>query len=58
MTAILKFDFQKENNYILQKKLIYTTQKGHNFACDNYIFAKTRANKNKQWAYYSALKWG
>ena len=25
-----------------------TTQKRHNFACDNYIFPKTRGNKNKE----------
>ena len=28
----------------------------HNFSCDNYIFPETRANKYKQWAYYSDLK--
>ena len=38
MSAILKFDFQKENNCIFEKKIIKTTQKRHNFACDIYIF--------------------
>ena len=36
-------------------------KKRHNFACDNYIFPKTRGNKNKLSLgqavdYYSALK--
>ena len=47
---------KKENNYIFQKKIISTTQKRHNFACENYIFPKTRANKNKQWAHLGAPK--
>ena len=49
------FVFKIENNYIFQKKIIYTTQNRHNFACDNYIFPKTRANKSKQWTHYSIL---
>ena len=47
---------KKETNYIFQKKITWTTQKRHNFACDNYIFHKTRGNKNKQWTHYSALQ--
>ena len=40
MSVISKFPFQKKDT----------------FACDNYILPKTRANKNKQWTLYSALK--
>ena len=49
MRASLKFDFQKKKENYLN----YT--KRHNFACDNYIFPKTRANKNKEWTRLSAL---
>ena len=45
MSAILKFDFQK------RKQLRFSEvnyPKLPNFACDNYIFPKTRGNKNKQ----------
>ena len=52
MNAIFKFNFQKENNYILQKKIIQTT---HNFAFDNNISPKTRANNNKQWTNLGAF---
>ena len=36
-----------------KKKVNYLnyTQKRPNFACDNYIFPKTRRNKNKQWTH-------
>ena len=51
MSAILKFDFQKGKQLRFQfpvvKYLNYI--KRPNFACDNYIFPKTRGNKNKQW---------
>ena len=47
--------FKKENNYIFQKKIILTTQRSRNFACDNYFFPKTRANKNKQWTHLGAF---
>ena len=40
MSAILKFDFQKRPN----------------FACGNYIFPKTRGNKNKPWTHSTLLK--
>ena len=40
---------KKENSYI-------TTQKRHNFACDNYSTPKTRASQNKQWTHLGALK--
>ena len=51
MSAILKFDFQKRNQLRFSEVnyLIYT--KRPNFACDNYIFPKTRGNKNKQWTH-------
>ena len=56
MSAILKFDFQKrkqitisEVNYLKNKK--QTKKKRPNFACDKYIFPKTRGNKNKQWTH-------
>ena len=38
-----------------QKKITLITQKRHNFACDNYIFPKTRGNKNKQRTHLGAL---
>ena len=40
--------FKKENNYIFRRKLSKLHKKTHNFACDNYIFPKTRSKKNKQ----------
>ena len=56
MSAILKFDFQerKQLHFSGENYLNYT--KSCNFACDNYIFPKTRANQNKQWTHLSALK--
>ena len=38
-------------------KLSKTIQKRPNFACDNYIFPKTRGNKNKQCTHSSPVKW-
>ena len=55
MSAILKFDFQKRKQLHFFRKLS-ELHKRHNFACDNYIFRKTRANKNKQWTHVSASK--
>ena len=43
-SAILKFDFQKKKTITI------------NFACDNYIFPKTRGNKNKQWTHSTPHK--
>ena len=37
-------------------KLSKLHKKRHNFACDNYIFTKTRGNKNKQWIHSTPLK--
>ena len=31
-------------------------KKRPNFACDNYIFSKTRGNKNKQWTHSTPVK--
>ena len=55
MRAILKFDFlkRKQLHFSEEKYLNYT--KRHNFACDIYIFPKTRGNKNKLWTHYSDL---
>ena len=68
MSPILKFDFKnkktnKNNKKKKQKKkqlrfsevnyLNYT--KISNFACNNYIFPKTRGNKNKQCTHSTPL---
>ena len=58
MSAILKFDFQKreqlrqrfsEVNYLNYTKRL-------KFTCGNYIFSKTRGNKNKPWTHSTPLK--
>ena len=59
MSSILKFDFQKKKkNQQLRfsevNNLNYT--KRPSFACDNYIFPKTRGNKNKHWTHSPPLK--
>ena len=55
MIAVLKFDFQKKKtNALFWSKLSKVHKKRPNFASDNYIFPKTRGNKNKQWT--SSLK--
>ena len=47
MSAILKYDFQKEKTITFYKKKNYINyRKIHYFACDIYTFPKTRANKN------------
>ena len=47
MSAILKFDFQKrEQLRYFWSKLSKLHKKRPNFACGNYIFPKTRGNKN------------
>ena len=55
MRAILKFDFQKRKQLHFSVKIIYTTQKRHNFACDINISPKTKLNKNKQWTHLRVL---
>ena len=55
ISAMLKYDLQKRKQLSFPEAM-YTTQKRPNFACDNYIFPKTRGNKNKQWAHSSPVK--
>ena len=56
MSAILKFDFQKRRQlHFSEENYRKYTKQRHNFACDIYIFLKTRANKNKQWTHLGAL---
>ena len=48
---------KNEQNYIFEKKkVIYTTQYIHIFACGNFIFSNTRTNKSNQWTYFPVLK--
>ena len=56
MGAIFKFDFQKKESTTFFRETYVTTQKRHDFVCDNYIFHKTRAKTNKQWTHLGALK--
>ena len=48
---------KKEKNYFFLTLSISTTQKRPNFACDSYVFPKTRGNKNKQCTHSTSLKW-
>ena len=50
MSAILKFDFQKKKKNNSEVNYLNYTKRP-NFACDNYVFPKTRGNKNKLWTY-------
>ena len=57
MTAILKFDFQKREQLRFSKvNYLNYTKKRPNFACGNYIFPKTKGNKNKPWTHSTPLK--
>ena len=57
MGAILTFDFQKRKQLRFSEvNYLKYTKKRPNFACDNYIFSKTRGNKNKQWTHFISLK--
>ena len=47
MSAILKFDFQKRKQLRFSEVKYLNYTKRLNFACDSYIFPKTRGNKNK-----------
>ena len=47
MWAILKFDFPKRKQLRFCKVNYPTTQKRPNFACDNYIFPKTKGNQEQ-----------
>ena len=57
MSAILKFDFHKREQLRFSEVNYLTTQKRLNFARGNYIFPKTRGNKNKPWTHSTPLKW-
>ena len=57
MRAILKLDFQNRKQLRFSEvSYLNYTQKKPNFVCDNYIFPKTRANKNKQWTHSTPVK--
>ena len=55
MSAILKFDFQKRKQLTCSEVNYLNYTKRPNFACDNYIFPKTRGNKNKKWTHSTPL---
>ena len=48
------FPTRKQLHFSKESYLNYPTKR-HNFACDIYIFSKTRGNKNKQWTHLGAL---
>ena len=58
MSAILKFDFQLTGKQLRFSEVNYLkfTKKRPNFACGNYIFPKTRGNKNKPWTHSTPFK--
>ena len=56
MSAILKFDFQKGEQLHFSEVNYLNYTKRPNFACGNYIFPKTRGNKNKPWTHSTPLK--
>ena len=56
MDAILKCVFKKWKQLHFSEENYLNYIKGHNCACDIYIFSETRENKSKQWTFYSALK--
>ena len=56
MSAILKFDFQKREQLGFSEVNYLNYTKRPNFACGNYIFPKTRGNKNKPWTHSTPLK--
>ena len=59
MSAILKFYLQKRKQlrfYEINYLNYHTQKKRPNFACDKYIFPKTRENKNKQWTRSTPVK--
>ena len=56
MSSILKFDFQKrEQLRFSEVNYLNYTKKDPNFACGNYIFPKTRGNKNKPWTHSTPI---
>ena len=48
MSAILKFDFQRRKQLRFSEVNYLNYSKSPTFACDNYIFPRTRGNENKQ----------
>ena len=56
MSAILKFDFQKRKQLRFSEVNYLKNTKRPNFACGNYIFPKTRGNKNEPWTHSAPLK--
>ena len=56
MSAILEFDFQKREQLRFSEENYLNYSKRPNFACGNYIFPKTRGNKNKPWTHSTPLK--
>ena len=55
MSAILKSDFQKRKQLRFPEVNYLNYTKRPNFACGNYIFPKTRGNKNKPWTHSTSL---
>ena len=55
MSAILKFDFQKREQLRFSEVNYLNLTKRPNFACGNYIYPKTRGNKNKSWTHSTTL---
>ena len=55
MSVILKFDFQKRKPLRFSEVNYLNHTKKTQFA-SNYIFPKTRGNKNKQWTHSSPVK--
>ena len=53
MSAILKFDFKKRKQFHFSEESNLNYK--DNFACDIYIFPKTRGNKNKQGPIWAQL---
>ena len=56
MSAVLKFDFQNREQLCFSEVSNLTYTKRPNFACDNYIFPKTRGNKNKPMTHSTPLQ--
>ena len=55
MSAILKFEFQKREQLRFSEVNYLNYTKRQNFASGNYIFPKTRGNKNKPWTHSTPL---
>ena len=57
MSAILKFDFQKKKTIMFFWSILSKLHKKDPILhVTNYIFPKTRGNKNKQWTHSTAVK--